>query len=78
MTADSGQLDLVDVLSDQLDRAEGGLDTFEETLNPQIDANPEDKLLMEMLDAITDARESVSDVRELLEDMRKRDLQDEL
>jgi hypothetical protein len=73
MVAESGQLDLVDLLSDQLRPIEDGIADIETTLNPQIDANPNDKLLMEMLDVATDARESIEELRDLVQTMRKRD-----
>jgi hypothetical protein len=73
MVAESGQLDLVDLLSDQLRPIEDGIADIETTLNPQIDANPNDKLLMEMLDVVTDARESIEELRGLVQTMRKRD-----
>jgi signal transduction histidine kinase len=73
MVAESGQLDLVDLLSDQLRPIEDGIADIETTLNPQIDANPNDKLLMEMLDVVTDARESIEELRDLVQTMRKRD-----
>jgi hypothetical protein len=74
MVTESGQLDLVDALSDQLRPVEDGIANIESTLNPQIDANPNDKLLMEMLDVVTDARESIQELRDLLQTMRDRDL----
>jgi hypothetical protein len=74
MVTESGQLDLVDVLNDQLRPVEDGIANIETTLNPQIDANPNDKLLMEMLDVVTDARESVEELRDLLQTMQSRDL----
>jgi hypothetical protein len=70
---ESGQLDLADLLSDQTARVEDGLTDLEDTLNPQIDANPNDKLLMEMLDVVTDARESIQELRDLLQTMQERD-----
>jgi hypothetical protein len=70
---ESGQLDLVEVLYGYLNSIEGGLTDFEDTLNPQIDANPDDKLLMEMLDVVSDARESITEARDLLQTMEKRD-----
>lgn len=70
---DSGQLDLVEVLRDQADAATDTLTNLEETLNPQIDANPNDKLLMEMLGVVSDARESLDELRELLGTMETRD-----
>ena len=73
MVAESGQLDLVALLSDQLRPIEDGIADIETTLNPQIDANPNDKLLMEMLDVVTDARESIEELRDLVQTMRKRD-----
>ena len=74
MVTESGQLDLVDVLNDQLRPVEDGIANIETTLGPQIDANPNDKLLMEMLDVVTDARESIEELRDLLQTMQSRDL----
>jgi signal transduction histidine kinase len=71
---ESGQLDLVDVLDEQVAGAYETVVTIAEMLNPQIDANPNDKLLMEMFDVATDAQESLDDLRTLLQTMRKRDL----
>jgi len=70
---ESGQLDLVTFLSDQVESVENGLTNLEQALNPQIDANPNDKLLMEMLDVVTDAQESVQELRDLLQTMQQRD-----
>jgi hypothetical protein len=70
---ESGQLDLVAVLQDQTNAAEQSLVDIEETLNPAIDANPNDKLLMEMFDVVTDAEESVKALRDLLGTMEHRD-----
>jgi hypothetical protein len=70
---ESGQLDLVALLSEQQDTAENALSALEDALNLQIDANPNDKLLMEMLDVVTDARESLVELRELLDTMERRD-----
>jgi hypothetical protein len=73
---ESGQLDVAELLSDQTAKVEDGLADLEDMLNPQIDANPNDKLLMEMLDVVTDARESIQELRDLLQTMQERD-QDE-
>lgn len=70
---ESGQLDLVDVLAEYLETADSSLTALSDTLNPQIDANPDDKLLMEMLDVVTDAQESLATVRDLLQTMARRD-----
>jgi hypothetical protein len=70
---ESGQLDLVALLSEHQNTAENALSALEDALNPQIDANPNDKLLMEMLDVVTDARESLVELRELLDTMERRD-----
>jgi len=70
---ESGQLDLVAVLGEQLRPIEDGIATLETTINPQIDANPNDKLLMEMLDVVSDARESIEELRDLLQAMQQRD-----
>jgi len=51
---ESDQLDLVALLSEHQNTAENALSALEDALNPQIDANPNDKLLMEMLDVVTD------------------------
>ncbi len=75
---DSGQLDLAAILYEQARTAEGALQALQETLNPQIDANPNDKLMMEMLDVATDAQESLTDLRELIETMRQRDQRGDL
>jgi hypothetical protein len=73
MVTESGQLDLVAVLGEQLRPIEDGIATLETTINPQIDANPNDKLLMEMLDVVSDARESIEELRDLLQTMEQRD-----
>ena len=70
---DSGQLDLVDALREQADTADTALSGLEDLLNPAIDANPNDKLLMEMLDVVTDAEESLGELRDLLDTMQRRD-----
>jgi len=70
---ESGQLDLVAALGEQLRPIEDGIATLETTINPQIDANPNDKLLMEMLDVVSDARESIEELRDLLQTMEQRD-----
>jgi hypothetical protein len=71
---ESGQLDLVALLRDQVTAAQDRIVDIEETLNPQIDANPDDKLLMEMLDYVSDARDALSDLTDLLNTMQQRDL----
>jgi hypothetical protein len=73
MVTESGQLDLVAVLGEQLRPIEDGIANLETTLNPQIDANPSDKLLMEMLDVVSDARETIEELRDLLQTMEQRD-----
>lgn len=75
---DSGQPALAAILYEQARTAEGSLEALQETLNPQIDANPNDKLMMEMLDVATDAQESLADLRELIETMRQRDQRGDL
>ena len=70
---ESGQLDLVAALGEQLRPIADGIATLETTINPQIDANPNDKLLMEMLDVVSDARESIEELRDLLQTMEQRD-----
>src|SRR5579864_2454493 len=70
---ESGQLDLVALLREQAASALNQIESIEEALNPQIDANPEDRLLMEMLASLTDARDSLQDVADLLETMQTRD-----
>lgn len=75
---ESGQLDLVDALGDQLDTMDAGLNGFEDLVNPAIDENPEDKLLMELLDHVSDVRQSLEAVRELLQTIDQRDREKEL
>ena len=70
---DSGQLDLVDLLREHADNAQASLTKVEDALNPEIDANPDDKLLMEMLDVVTDAQEALREFRDLLDTMQQRD-----
>lgn len=70
---ESGQLDVVDVLRQHTNSAEDSLASLEGALNPQIDANPNDKLLMEMLDVVTDAAESLKELQDLLTTMEQRD-----
>jgi hypothetical protein len=70
---ESGQLDLIDLLREHQTTAENGLNALVDALNPQIDANPNDKLLMEMLDVVTDAQESLAELAELLDTMQQRD-----
>lgn len=70
----SDQLDVVAVLSNQATAAENALDALESALGPQIDANTEDKLLLDMLDYVTDAHESLEAVRDALQVMKQRDL----
>jgi hypothetical protein len=73
---DSGQLDLVALLMDQAAGADSTLTDLEETLSAQIDANPNDKLLMDMFDYITDARQSLRSARDLLVTMERRDIEE--
>ena len=73
----SGQLDVVDLLRDQQTTADDALTAIEDQLNVQIDSNPDDKLLMEMLDVLSDARESLMEVRDLLDTMQRRDEENE-
>ena len=70
---ESGQLDVVAILYEQARTAEGAIAALEDTLNPQIDANPDEKLYMEMLDVASDARESIDDLLDLIQTMRQRD-----
>lgn len=70
---ESGQLDLVDILWEHERTAENALIALAEQLNPAIDANANDKLLMEMLDVVTDAQESLQTLRDLLDTMQRRD-----
>lgn len=70
----SDQLDVVAVLSNQATAAENALDALESALGPQIDANTEDKLLLDMLDYVTDTHESLEAVRDALQVMKQRDL----
>jgi hypothetical protein len=74
--SESDQLDLVALLSEHADMAEEGLSALDDALNPAIDANPNDKLLMEMLDLVSDAQESLRGVRDLLQTMEQRDLEE--
>jgi hypothetical protein len=73
---DSGQLDLVALLMDQASGADSSLTDLEETLSAQIDANPNDKLLMETFDLVTDARQSLQTARDLLVTMERRDIEE--
>jgi hypothetical protein len=73
----SGQLDLVEQLTEQAGRAEDILSDLGGSLNLEIDANPKDKLLMEMLDVVSDAQESLAELRELLLTMERRDREEE-
>lgn len=70
---DSGQLDVVDLLWTQQNAAEDALGTLEATLSEQIDSNPNDKLLMDMFDLVTDSRQSLRSARDLLQTMQNRD-----
>lgn len=71
---ESGQLDLVGVLSDYANAVDGGLNDLQDALSPAIDANPNDKLLMDMLGAVAGAQESLKILRDLLTMMEQRDL----
>src|SRR5579859_251766 len=73
----SGQLDVVDLLREQQVAADDALTSIEDQLNIQIDANPDDKLLMEMLDVLSDTRESLMELRDLLDTMQRRDEENE-
>ena len=73
MTTESGQLDVIALLREHADTAQSGLGALEDALNPQIDANPNDKLLLEILDLATDAQESLTALFELLDTMERRD-----
>jgi hypothetical protein len=75
---ESAQLDLVDQLWEYERAAENSLTALEDALNAQIDANPNDKLLMEMLDVATDASESLAVLRDLLQTMQRRDEENSL
>jgi len=74
--SESDQLELVALLSEHAGMAEDGLSALDEALNPEIDANPNDKLLMEMLDVVSDAQESLRALRDLLQTMEQRDLEE--
>lgn len=73
---ESGQLDVVALLREHASTADDGLTSLETALNLQIDANPNDKLLMEMLDVVTDAEESLKELQDLLDTMERRDLEE--
>lgn len=73
----SGQLGLVEILRDHAGTADAGLSSLEEALNPEIDANPDDKLLMELFDYVTDARDSLGEARRLLDTIQARDEEEE-
>ncbi|HEX8917720.1 MAG TPA: hypothetical protein VF898_04415 [Chloroflexota bacterium] len=73
----SGQLDVVDLLREQQVTADDALASIEDQLNVQIDANPDDKLLMEMLDIVSDARESLMELRDLFDTVERRDQENE-
>jgi hypothetical protein len=70
---ESGQLEVVALLREQVAAAQDRIVDIEGTLNPQIDANPNDTLLMEMLDYVSDARDALSDLGDLLDTMQRRD-----
>lgn len=70
---ESGQLDVVALVREEVGAADSALVDIEDTLNPQIDANPNDTLLMEMLVHVSDARESVDAIRDLLGTIERRD-----
>ena len=70
---ESLQLDVVALVRDQVTAAQDRIEEIESTLNPQIDANPDDKLLMEMLDYVSDARDALADLTDLLDTMQRRD-----
>src|SRR5207248_7737612 len=76
MVTESGQLDLVDMLRENVDAADDRLTSVVDALTVEIDANPEDKLLMEALDVASDAQEDIQALRELLATIRKRDLKE--
>ena len=70
---ESGQLEVVALLREQVAAAQDHIVEIEGTLNPQIDANPNDTLLMEMLDYVSDARDALSDLSDLLDTRQQRD-----
>jgi hypothetical protein len=72
----SDQLDLLALLSEQTSVAEGGLSTIQDLVNPAIDANPNDNLLMDVLGYVGDAQEALAGLRDLLQTMEQRDLQE--
>jgi hypothetical protein len=69
----SDQLGLVATLWEQENLAETALSAVEDMLSKAIDANPNDKLLLEMLNQVADAQRSVAVLRKLLETMERRD-----
>jgi len=47
----------------------GGLDASTDLLNVRLDINADERLLLEVLDGVTDARESLQDVLDLLDEL---------
>lgn len=45
------------------------LDTSTDVLNVQMDINPDERILLELLDGVTDARECLQDVLDLLDEL---------
>jgi hypothetical protein len=72
----SDQLDLLALLSEQTSVAEVGLSAIQDLVNPAIDANPNDNLLMDVLGYVGDAQEALAGLRDLLQTMEQRDLQE--
>ena len=56
-------------LRDQTVLMTGSLDASTDLLNVQMDAYPDERILLELLDGVTDVRESVQDVLDLLDEL---------
>lgn len=70
---ESGQLSLLDVLSERLNSADAAVNDMLDPLNPAIEANPNDNLMLEMYGYITDARAAIEGIRRVMTTMQERD-----
>ncbi len=61
--------DWIGALREQTLLMTGALDTSTDVLNVQMDINPDERILLELLDGVTDARECLQDVLDLLDEL---------
>lgn len=70
---ESGQLDLLNVLSERLATADQALNAMLDPLNPAVDGNPNDNLLQDLYGYVSEAQRAIGGARGVLNTMEERD-----